>query len=157
VLLWRRARARNDEPTTLAPPPPPPHERALQALQALLSRHLPEQGDVEPYFVELSEILRRYVEDRFGLRAPEQTTEEFLADLQQTAAGRRAIDGAQRDVLREFLGRADLVKFARDEPDVITCVEAADAARTFVVETSPSASSDIDEEQDGPYIEDLIA
>ena len=86
VLLWRRNRKSADVQATITPPPPPPHERALQALQALLSRHLPEQGDVEPYFVELSEILRRYVEDRFGLRAPEQTTEEFLADLQQTAA-----------------------------------------------------------------------
>lgn len=128
LLLKRRAAV---EPAT-PPPPPPAHERALRALDALLSRHLPEQGAVEPYFVELSEILRRYIEDRFGLRAPERTTEEFLAELRNSDAGRRALEAAQRDVLRGFLERADLVKFARDEPDLDVCAQAAGAARDFV-------------------------
>ena len=114
-----------------------PHERALQALESLVSRRLPEQGEVEPYFVELSEIFRRYIEDRFGLRAPEQTTEEFLVDLRRSEVGRRAIDAAQRDGLQGFLERADLVKFARDEPDLTVCRDAASAAREFVRTTAP--------------------
>lgn len=154
-LAWRFFGRNDEEQAQRAPPPPPPHERALQALQALLSKHLPEKGDVEPYFVELSEILRRYVEDRFGLRAPEQTTEEFLADLQRTAAGRRAIDSAQQTVLRAFLERADLVKFARDQPGVDVCSEAADAAREFVVETAAPAS-ETDAEDDLPTFEELV-
>jgi hypothetical protein len=141
-LLARLRRKRAVESLEWTAPPTPAHERALTALDALLSRRLPEQGAVEPYFVGLSEILRRYVEDRFGLRAPERTTEEFLLELRQSEAGRRAIAEAQRDVLREFLERADLVKFARDEPDLDVCTQAADAARDFVRGTTPRDNED---------------
>ncbi len=140
VFLWRR-RAR-----AAAPPPPPvaAHEKALAALRSLAARALPEHGEVEPYFVALSEILRSYLEDRFGLRAPEQTTEEFLAEVSQTAAGRRAIEGAHRDVLREFLTRADLVKFARARPAEDECAAAGRSAEQFVTDTADIAPSATD-------------
>ncbi len=137
LLVWwiRRGRA-----AAAVPPPPvyvPPHERALRALGALLDQRLPQQGAVEPYFVQLSEILRRYLEDRFGLRAPEQTTEEFLAQVTSTAEGRRAVDEAHRELLRDFLTRADLVKFACATPDLGDCERAAGSARRFVEDTAP--------------------
>ena len=132
LLLWRR-RARVEPP---APPPPPAHEKALAALRTLASRALLERGEVEPYFVELSEILRTYLEDRFALRAPEQTTEEFLAAVSQTDEGRRAIEAAHRDLLRDFLTRADLVKFARARPAAAECAAAGSSAEQFVRQTA---------------------
>ena len=53
-------------------------------------------------------MLRHYIEDRFGLRAPEQTTEEFLAELRQ----KHVFGERQKDLLRAFLEHCDLVKFA---------------------------------------------
>jgi hypothetical protein len=132
VAYLRRAR-----PLPAPEPPAPPHQRALDALARLRERHLPERGEVEPYFVELSEILRRYLEERFGLRAPEQTTEEFLATVSNTEAGRRAIESAHRDLLRDFLTRADLVKFARETPGAEDCEEAGAGAERFVRDTIP--------------------
>ena len=135
-VLWRRR-------TRVVPPPSPPapaHERALAALRALAARALPARGEVEPYFVELSEILRTYLEERFGLRAPEQTTEEFLATVSHTDTGRRAIESAHRELLRDFLTRADLVKFARARPDAGECGAAGESAERFVRETSPAAA-----------------
>jgi hypothetical protein len=129
--------ARREKPLPPPEPEAPPHQRALDALARLRERRLPERGEVEPYFVELSEILRRYLEERFGLRAPEQTTEEFLASVSNTEAGRRAIAAAHRDLLRDFLTRADLVKFAREEPGADVCEDAGVGAERFVRDTLP--------------------
>ena len=62
---------------------------ARQALARLDELDLLGKGDLEGYFVYLSAILREFVERRFGLRAPERTTEEFLREAQ--AAGLRVI------------------------------------------------------------------
>lgn len=139
ILLLRRRNTLPDAP----PPAPvvPPHERALSALRALAAERLPERGAVDPYFTQLSEILRGYLEERFSLRAPEQTTEEFLAGLSRTAAGQRAITAAHREILADFLSQADLVKFARAEPDIGTCESAGNAAERFVQETAPRGAA----------------
>src|SRR5262245_14867026 len=53
-----------------------PFEIALAALQRLREQNLP----VEQFYTRLSDIVRQYIEGQFGLRAPERTTEEFLAE-----------------------------------------------------------------------------
>ncbi|MEM7394090.1 MAG: hypothetical protein AAF492_17255, partial [Verrucomicrobiota bacterium] len=64
----------------LIKPPPviPAHEIAIKALRDLDSKGWIEEKNVEPFFVELSNIVRLYLERRFQLHAPEQTTEEFI-------------------------------------------------------------------------------
>jgi hypothetical protein len=116
-------------------PPIPPHEIALAALNKLRARHYTEEGRFADYYVELSAIGRRYLEDRFHLRAPEMTTEEFLA-----AAGRDPrLTPTQRRLLSEFLSQADLVKFARHMPTLDDAEAAFQAAKRFVDETRPDA------------------
>jgi hypothetical protein len=117
-------------------PPRPPHEIALAALNRLRTRHLIEEGKFEDYYVELSSITRRYLEDRFHLRAPEMTTEEFLG----TAASDARLSAPQRRLLGDFLTQADLVKFARHLPSLRDSEAAYDAARRFVEETQPVAA-----------------
>jgi hypothetical protein len=111
----------------------PPHEVALAALQRLRRRRLVEEGDYETYYVELSTIVRRYLEDAFSMRAPEMTTEEFLPTL---AADKR-LSLSQRRLLGEFLSQADLVKFARHRPSPEDADSAHEAARRLVEETRP--------------------
>lgn len=135
-LLLRLTRG-STEPAP-APPPLPPDRRALDALDALLREELPERGLVAPFFTRLSAIARLYVEERFGLRAPEQTTEEFLVELSRRA-DLPSLTADHRALLREFLTRADLVKFARADADPADCTQAADDIRTFVVHTRPPA------------------
>jgi len=118
-------------------PPRPPHEVALAALNKLRARHLIEEGKFENYYVELSWIVRRYLEDRFHLRAPEMTTEEFLSAV---ASDGRLIPQHRR-LLADFLSQADLVKFARHLPTLKDSEAAYAAARRFVEETRPPTSS----------------
>lgn len=118
-------------------PPPPPHELALRALDRLWARRDLQEGRWEPYYVELSAIVRRYLEDRFELRAPEMTTEEFLA-----AAGTDSrLTAPQRELLAAFLRQADLVKFARAIPSYADAEAAYRSARRFVDETKPSQAN----------------
>lgn len=117
-----------------AVPPPPPHEVALRRLRALRQSALIERSEHKAFFNELSDILRRYIEDRFGMRAPERTTEEFLREA-ATASFFRVEDVL---VLRRFLSLCDLVKFAEARPTVDEARESLDIAQDFVERTRPT-------------------
>ena len=112
-------------------PPPPPHEIALAALRALLSRGLIEQRQIEPFYVELSSIARRYLEARFELHAPEETTEEFLRE----AARSGTLSLEHQRLVAQFLEQSDLVKFARHQPGADDMRAACTAAEQLVRET----------------------
>lgn len=114
-------------------PPIPPHDAALAALQALLARGLIEQNQFEPFYVEVSAIARRYLEARFQLHAPEQTTEEFLRDV--ASVGK--LTPAHQQLVTDFLEQSDLVKFARYQPDQNSMRAAYSAAEKLVKETIP--------------------
>ncbi len=135
VLIWRRFFCATYKPAVKpSPPPPPPHEVALRALQRLWERKYIEQQKIEPFYVELSDIVRRYLEDRFHLRAPEQTTEEFI----RAAGESRMLAGDHRQLTRDFLEQCDLVKFARFKPDSDTMKNAWHSAEKLVKETTPT-------------------
>lgn len=119
-------------------PPRPPYEIALDALSRLRAQKLIEQGKLEEYYVGLSAVVRRYLEDGFSLRAPEMTTEEFLT----TASSDRRLAAHHRRMLADFLTQADLVKFARHLPGSKDAETAYEAARRFVDETRPRGGSE---------------
>lgn len=129
LFWWLRHRAKR-----LAPPPPPrpAHELALEALQRLQGDNLMDHQAIEPFYVRLSSILRQYIEWRFQLRAPEQTTEEFLADA--LASG--GLIATHRDLLSSFLHQCDLVKFAQHQPDRSDMQNAFDSAKVFIEQTA---------------------
>ncbi len=115
------------------PPPPLPHDVALSALRDLIGKGWIEQENVEPFYVELSSIVRRYLEDRFNLRAPERTTEEFI---REAASSRRLVAEHQR-LTEDFLEQSDLVKFARHRPGQPEMKAAYGSAERLVKETIP--------------------
>lgn len=122
----RRRRLRQLEPRIV-----PPHEAALNALDALLAEDLLASGDFKSFYMRLSDIVRRYIEDRFGLQAPERTTEEFLAELTDSPE----IRGDHQRLLRRFLQEADMVKFAKVVPGTGETGASVDAARSFIEQT----------------------
>ncbi|HZL99931.1 MAG TPA: DUF4381 family protein, partial [Planctomycetota bacterium] len=129
LAAWIAARRRRAvEPRPVAPPP---DQVAISAL-ARLRLALPEGVDAVPPFIDaVSAILRRYIEARFGLRAPESTTEEFL---ELVVARRDAIAGREAE-LRRFLHTCDLVKFARERPAPAAVTPLLDVAEAFVEST----------------------
>jgi hypothetical protein len=107
---------------------------ALQALGELKRAGLLSETQADIFYVRLSDILRRYVEWRFGLQAPEQTTEEFLAAVHQTGG----LIGSHQALLGTFLEHCDLVKFARHQPGLDDMQQAYDSARQFIQRTADS-------------------
>jgi len=77
-------------------------------------------------------IVRRYLEDRFVVRAPEMTTEEFLEATARSAV----LQPGQRQLLGDFLAESDLVKFARHVPTLADSDRVLGAAERFVDETA---------------------
>lgn len=109
---------------------PPPRERALAELGALESKD-PRGGEGESIVAAAADVVRRYIGDRFALRAPERTTREFL-ELARTS---QRISAPHQGLLATFLGHADLVKFAAARADAHAVAGALTAARRFVEET----------------------
>lgn len=113
------------------PAPIPAHIEAMQSLTALIARRDIERAAFEPFFTDLSAILRRYIERRFDLHAPLLTTEEFLRDARSSPVFRAEHAGE----LARFLSLCDLVKFAAFRPEPADAHAAFDVAKAFVQAT----------------------
>ncbi len=96
----------------LQKPKEPAHVIALRDLDSLKEKKLWQQDRIKEYHSELSDVVRRYIEDRYQAKAMEQTTEEILGFFQST----RLIDSLQEEKLSQLLRIADLVKFAKFRP-----------------------------------------
>lgn len=125
-IWYAMRRRRNEAPIT---PPVPAHVLARQRLEAALD--LIQQP--KPFIITVSDTLRTYLEDAFRLRAPEQTTEEFLIELQHSA---RLSEG-QKTSLGDFLQSCDMVKFAKYEPRQSELRELHAYALELVAQTEP--------------------
>jgi hypothetical protein len=119
------------------PPPAPPHVIALRRLQELAASGLIERKQFHPFHVQLADIVRTYIEQRFGIMAPEQTTEEFLREI----ARDERLPAQHQPTLSAFLRFADMVKFALLEPQADDSRNALSQARVFVEATVPQINS----------------
>lgn len=135
VIIWLLARflPRNPLRRFVRPPvpPEPAHVIALRDLQALRSDELWQKGDIKEYYSRLSDILRKYIDNRYGISSPELTTDETVRMLQKasvTTAGQMAI-------VKELLSLSDMVKFAKYMPDSALHELSIDNAVRFVEET----------------------
>ena len=97
-----------------------PVERAFYELDKLLRKNLPARGLYKDFYVELTMVVRRYIERQHGVRAPNLTTEEFFDATRKTPS----FPQSTLDLLIDFLRRADMVKFA----GVKSTTEMADGA-----------------------------
>jgi hypothetical protein len=123
----------------LRPPEPskPAHEVALQALEALMAKELIEKGAIKQFYSELSEIVRRYIENRFFVPALEETSTEILVEMR-----RQDLNGNSYDKLQNLLRISDLVKFAKFRPEDKEHENATAWAKDFVLETQIQYQSD---------------
>ena len=116
VWLWRR-RTRTPEP----PPLPEPIDYAAEFARIAASGLL-ERGEFKTYYSLLSENLRRFLEESVAIEAMEQTTSELANALRGAE-----VEGAIRQQIIDYLGAADLVKFARFHPALDEARRAPDA------------------------------
>jgi hypothetical protein len=125
-FLWRMWRARRRIAVKKSA-----YEEAIGKLRALEQRGAPTAEQADAWFVELSAIVRSYLERRYDIRAPELTTEEFL----QVASRSPELTAAHRTQLSQFLERCDKVKFAGYRPESSESIDTLAAARAFVEDT----------------------
>ena len=104
-----------------------PIERAWAELARLVKKGLPKRGRYKDFYVELTMVVRRYVQRRYGIKAPHMTTEEFLRECSASGGAVSASDS-----LKGFLESADLVKFAGVEATVEMADDATEAARSYL-------------------------
>ncbi|HEY1816220.1 MAG TPA: hypothetical protein VGG74_27925 [Kofleriaceae bacterium] len=126
ILLWRGAKRRRNIAAQRSA-----YDDAVAKLVVLEGRGAPNGDDADAWFVELSAIVRSYLERRYVIRAPELTTEEFL--LEAARSGR--LSPEHRSLLEAFLERCDRVKFAGYRPDSEESLASLKAARAFVEDT----------------------
>lgn len=123
--LWRRLRRRR-QPRALLP-----FEIALQRLEKM--RSLMQPDDAREFSIAVSDVVRRYIEERFSVTATHRTTEEFLHDLLESSHAPLA---RHRALLSEFLQACDLVKFAGMSLTLQNMESLHESARAFVLETA---------------------
>lgn len=128
-LIWIFGRKRINE--MVRGKPAPAHEIAYKELSALKEKRLLEQGLVQEFYYGLSFILRSYIGNRFGIRAENQTTEEFFSTLLKS----NPFDQESENILREFSTHADDVKYSRYRPDKEKGESSFAIAKSFVDRT----------------------
>jgi len=116
-----------------AAPPEPADERALRRLDGERLAALLENGEAKPYYSELTDIAREYLEGRFGIPALEHTTSETLHDAAHVDLRGHA------PFLADLLTVADLAKFAGSQVHRPRWEADREALRRMVQDTRPVA------------------
>lgn len=137
--MWRRMRQPAQPVRVPAPALRAPWVVACERLDQLAERKHHLRGEPRPFAIALSEIMRLYLEQRYGFLALEQTTSEINVAL-------RHIDltTAQKDALLRLLSGCDLAKYANFHWPASDLAASLQTARRFVEETTPAVPVSVD-------------
>ncbi len=150
LLFYYLKKKKHDEPVFKARKPKlPSHQIAFDALETLRFKKLWQNGKVKEYHTELTDIIRIYISEGFGIHALEMTTEEIAESLEPTSVNEQAFAK-----LKDTFVLADLVKFAKAQPLPVENDLSLNNAMDFVKETmhiqqSPVQPESITEEIEG--------
>lgn len=112
--------------------PIPPYQLAMQRLTALKDENLWQSGQEKEYYTRLIDILRDYLQGRFGINAMEMTSQQITRVLQENEETRLS-----NSRMKRILEIADMVKFAKVRPLPDDNFRAFSEATQFVEETKP--------------------
>jgi hypothetical protein len=112
-----------------------PQERAMRLLNELEQQQLWQGGRIKEYYVQLTDILRSYIEERFHTPALELTTDELLQKAKMHPELR-----IYYDQLANILYTGDLAKFAKAQPLPHEHTSTMDLTRQLIIQTKPVAT-----------------
>lgn len=138
LFVWSMMRYKKEGVIIPRKPRPTPYEEAVNGLRELKAKNLWEQGLEREYFTQLTNILRVYLDRRFGINAMEMTSREIMDRLSESQFK------DQRAYVRQILSVADFVKFAKVRPLPADNIQAYDNAMKFVEETRPQSGETAD-------------
>lgn len=89
-----------------------PHVVALRELDHVKEEKLWQKGQVKQFHSDITDILRKYMEERYHFYAMEQTSFEIIQELRKVELP----DSKLLEKIEQTFTRADLAKFAKFEP-----------------------------------------
>ncbi len=140
LIVYFKTRPKLQPVVKFVQPLVPPHIIALGKLNEIQSKKLWQQEQTKQYYIELSDVLREYLENRYSIKTQEKTTDEILIELRRVE-----MTDNNKQVLKELLTLADLVKFAKEKPLPVENEQCMDHAINFVKETQQVASKSVTE------------
>ncbi len=147
MILIRKLKKSKKSPEPIINPDPA-HVLAFRDLEKLKLEQLWQKGEVKMYYSRLTEILRQYLENRYGVYSLEMTTSETLEALVRTGFKK---DETYSD-LKTILNGSDLVKFAKYKPEPseneIHFENSWKFVETTRVKEETSASADLNEKKE---------
>lgn len=155
-ILYSIKRKKQNKPIFTLPKKPkePAHVVALRELDRIKSEKIWQKGKTKEYYSELTETLRKYIEDRFGIPALEQTSDETIESFR---ARRDLLKDKTFENLSQILKLADLVKFAKYKPlpddDNMALVNAYFFVNETKKEEEKKAEEKSDENDEGEEVE----
>ncbi len=111
----------------------PPHVKAIRMLEELHNQKVWQNNKHKLYYTRMTDIVREYIDGRFGIPAPELTTDETMGALNSLRLNPKSLSE-----LESLLKAADMVKFAKFIPEAQANEESYLAAYYFVEETKPA-------------------
>lgn len=95
----------------------PPFDAAKMRLKELDKKELISKNKIKPYYVELTDIVRTFIEKEMNIPALESTTDELLEIITDfNSSSHLNISEDTLLKLKQLLKEADLVKFAKSRP-----------------------------------------
>ena len=110
----------------------PPHEVAMRTIEHIKTEKAWQKGMTKEYYTELTDMLRVYINGRFGINAQEMTSGEIIDKLLETNDKEVISD------LQELFQTADLVKFAKHVPLINENDANLTSAINFINDTKPT-------------------
>ena len=118
----------------------PPHQMAMKRIEEIKADKEVQRNDPKLYYTELTDVLRAYIEERFGFSAMEMTTSEIIEHLLEQKDKESIKD------LKYLFETADLVKFAKHAPMMnendMNLVNAVDFINETKIEEDPNAKKE---------------
>jgi hypothetical protein len=131
VTIWYLLKRRKQQPVLVTAKADLPLDViALNKLRELKDKKLWQQGEVKAYYSEMTDVIREYLEKRYQIKTQEKTTEEIFEGLRQAN-----ITAENKNKLYSLLSNADLVKFAKGNPDAAENESSMEEAVELVIKT----------------------
>lgn len=127
IILYFQKRKRNESFLVPAKPEEPPHITAFRELDKIKTRKLWQQKQIKEYYSRITYVIRWYIFKRFKIHALEETSEEILYYIKSLG-----LDDINLKNLENLLNLADLVKFAKGDPNSEDNIIHLDNAYDFI-------------------------
>jgi len=130
AIVWIVKRRKEHKPIVILPgaKPLPADQRAIKELESLRRKELWQKGKIKRYYTDLTDIIRRFLRNMYGISASEMTTRQTLRAFHSSP------DWSEESetLLQQLLQKADMVKFAKMEPESYEHDQAMQFALDFV-------------------------